>query len=189
MHFCVILVVLGRLLASFWRSWSAFGPHFGSLGPSWHALLAQVGPSWPKIAKKHRFFEFELRMWDPSWEPKLRKIDPVFHNICRVSPKPPLFTAYARPRNFNHPVGCFPSSTQKPKISRSGPPGVFRGAPWAPQLGKMVLQGAQRCLKVPSRHLKSPFWAEEGNQKKASIPSRFLTIVDAKIGGTVQNFE
>ena len=75
MHFCVILVVLGRLLASFWRSWSAFGPHFGSLGPSWHALLAQVGPSWPKIAKKRRFFEFKLRLGDPSWEPKSRKND------------------------------------------------------------------------------------------------------------------
>ena len=110
--------------------------------------------------------------------------------IFAESPPNPLYlTLTLSACNFNHPVGCFPSSTQKPKKSRSGPPGVFRGAPWAPQLGKMVLQGAKRCLKVPSRHLKSSFLAEEGNQKKASIPSCFLTIFGAKIGGTVQNFE
>ena len=55
MHFCLILAVLGRLLASFRLSWEASGPHFGSLGASWGALLAQVGPSWPKIAKKIDF--------------------------------------------------------------------------------------------------------------------------------------
>ena len=59
--FGVILAVLERFWASFWVSW---------------ALLARpFGPSWPKIAKKGRFFDFDFRMWDPSWEPKLRKID------------------------------------------------------------------------------------------------------------------
>ena len=98
--------------------------------------------------------------------------------------------------NFNHPVGCFPSSTQKLKRLRSGPPGVFRGAPWAPQVSQMVLQGAKRCLKVPSRYRKSSFLAEEGNRKKASInrkkasiPSCFLNIFCEKSIGTVQNFE
>ena len=63
-HFCLILTVLGCLLVSFWLSWDALGPHFGSLGASWGGFLAQVGPSWPKIAKKNRFFEFDLRIWD-----------------------------------------------------------------------------------------------------------------------------
>ena len=45
--------------------------------------------------------------------------------------------------------------------SRSGPPGVFRGAPWAPQISKMVFQDAKKCIKVLSRHLKSPFWAHQ----------------------------
>ena len=54
-HFCLILTVLGCLLVSFWLSWDALGPHFGSLGASWGGFLAQVGPSWPKIAKKIDF--------------------------------------------------------------------------------------------------------------------------------------
>ena len=37
-HFCLFLAVLGCLLVSFWLSWDAFGPHFGSLGASWGAL-------------------------------------------------------------------------------------------------------------------------------------------------------
>ena len=57
-HFCLILAVLGHLLASFWLSWhpfAKFGSHLGSLGTSWGALLTQVGPSWPKIVKKVDF--------------------------------------------------------------------------------------------------------------------------------------
>ena len=103
-----------------------------------------------------------------KFPPVFQKIDPAFHQLCRVSPKPPLFTAYARPCNFNHPVGCFPSSTKKHEKSRSGPPGVFRGAPWAPQISTMVLQGGKRCLKVPSRHPKSPLSAGQQASRSAS---------------------
>ena len=60
-HFCLILTVLGRLLASFWSSWRPFGSHFGSLGASWGALLTQVGPSWPKIVKKVDFLNLSPR--------------------------------------------------------------------------------------------------------------------------------
>jgi len=79
-------------------------------------------------------------------------------------------TSITRLGAFRHP----PKNLQK---SRSGTPGVFHGAPWAPQLGKMVLQGAKSRLKVPSRHRKPPFLAEEGNQKKASIPSCFMASI------------
>ena len=93
-----------------------------------------------------------------------KKSDQRFTKFAESPPTPLYLPLTLTNCNFNHPVGCFPSSTQKPKKSRSGPPGAFRGPPWAPQLGKMMLQGAKR-------HLKSPFWAEEGNPKKASIPS------------------
>ena len=80
---------LGILGGSFWLSWGAFWPHFGSLGTlvgpilallgrlgtSWDAFFAQVGPSWPKIAKKTPIFGFAFRIWDPSWDPKTKKID------------------------------------------------------------------------------------------------------------------
>ena len=61
---------LGILGGSLWLSWGAFWPHFGSLGTlvgpilallgrlgtSWDAFFAQVGPSWPQIAKKNLIF-------------------------------------------------------------------------------------------------------------------------------------
>ena len=59
--FGVILAVLERFWASFWVSW---------------ALLARpFGPSWANLVKKGRFFDFNLRLGDPSWEPKSRKND------------------------------------------------------------------------------------------------------------------
>ena len=53
--FGLICALLGRLLASFALSWGTFWPHFGSLGASWNAFYAQIGPSWPKIVKKVDF--------------------------------------------------------------------------------------------------------------------------------------
>ena len=70
-----ILVLLGRLLALFWLSWDTFGPHFGSLGASWDALLAQVGPRWPKMAKKTSIFLIIFRKLAQVGRPKSRKID------------------------------------------------------------------------------------------------------------------
>ena len=58
--FGFILAFLGRLLDPFWLSWDVLG----RLGTPFLPKLAQVGPSWPKIAKKNRFFEFDLRIWD-----------------------------------------------------------------------------------------------------------------------------
>ena len=70
-----MLALLGRLLASLWLSWGAFGPHFASLETPWDAILAQLGPCWPNMAKKTRFFEFELRKLAQVGKPKSRKID------------------------------------------------------------------------------------------------------------------
>ena len=80
----VILPLLGRLVTSFFRSWDGFWPHFGALGASWGTLLAQVGPSWPKMAKKTRFFELHFRIWDPSWDPKSKKIDVENENLFKM---------------------------------------------------------------------------------------------------------
>merc|ERR1712078_365877 len=58
------LVLLGRLLASFALSWGV--------------LERLLCPSWPKLAQdseKSRFFEFDLQIGDPSWDPNLKKID------------------------------------------------------------------------------------------------------------------
>ena len=106
-----------------------------------------------------------------NFPPIFQKIYPVFHQLCRVSPNPPLFTAYARSMqlqspgwvlsvnplyltltlsacNFNHPVGCFPS----PEKSRSGAPGVFREAP----LGSPARQnGAPGCQKMSKSTLRA----------------------------------
>ena len=133
--------------------WESLGPAKSSWDSS-ESVIFIYSPNHEKVTKK-------CLKWIPKFQPLFQKIWPAFRLIGRVSPQPPLFTAYARPCNFNHPVGCFPSSIQKPKKSRSGPPGVFRGAPWAPQVSKMLLQGTKRCLKVPSRHLKSAFWAHQ----------------------------
>ena len=69
------MALLGRLLASFWLSWDACWTHFGSLGTSWDAFFAQVGPSWPKIPKKTWIFEFNLRKLAQVGTQKWRKID------------------------------------------------------------------------------------------------------------------
>ena len=61
--FWLVLALLGRV-------WDAFGPHFGSLGASWDAFLAQVGPSWPKRAKKVDFFNL-TSAYGPDLGPKL----------------------------------------------------------------------------------------------------------------------
>ena len=84
-HFCLILAVLGCLLVSFWLSWDAFGPHFASLRASWGGFLAQVGPSWPKIAKKIDFLNLtsgsgtklgpKLAQDPPKSRPKPEKSD------------------------------------------------------------------------------------------------------------------
>ena len=80
---------LGVLGGSFWLSWGAFWPHFGSLGTlvgpilallgrlgtSWDAFFAQVGPSSPKITKKTLIFQFNLRKLAQVGTQKLRKID------------------------------------------------------------------------------------------------------------------
>ena len=58
----LILALLGRLLASFWLSWGV--------------LERLLCPSWPKFAQdneKHSIFEFDFRIWDPSWDPKIKK--------------------------------------------------------------------------------------------------------------------
>ena len=73
--FWCVSALLGRLSTSFWLSWDGFGSHFGSLGASWGALVPQIGPSWPKIAKKVDFFSFDYGFGVPSWTPKSRKID------------------------------------------------------------------------------------------------------------------
>ena len=66
-------------MASLWLSWDAFGPHFGSLGTSWGGFLAQVGPSWPKIAKKIDFLNlspgFGTKL-GPKLGPKLAQDPP-----------------------------------------------------------------------------------------------------------------
>ena len=63
-----ILAFLEDFLASCWR-------RLGSLGASWGAFWAQVGPSRPKIPKKTSIFEFELRKLAQVGTPKSRKID------------------------------------------------------------------------------------------------------------------
>ena len=79
---------LGILGGSFWLSWGAFWPHFGSLGTlvgpilallgrlgtSWDAFFAQVGPSWPKIPKKTSIFGFDFRKLAQVGSQKSRKI-------------------------------------------------------------------------------------------------------------------
>ena len=69
-----ILALLGSVLASFWFSWETFWPHFGSLGLSWAAFLAQDGTRWPKMAKKTSIFGFALRTWKTFWDRKSKKI-------------------------------------------------------------------------------------------------------------------
>ena len=83
-----------------------------------------------------------------SWEPQILRSQRVL----------PL-----RSGKLSHSTVNFENALLKGSVPSwpSGSPGVFRGAPWAPQVSKMVLQGAKRCLKVPSRHLKSPFWAHQ----------------------------
>ena len=70
----IVLPLLGHLLASFWLSWDAFWPHFGSLGaplglilrllkhpgtPFW-PNLAHVGPTW---RKKLAFLSLSCGSW------------------------------------------------------------------------------------------------------------------------------
>ena len=71
----VIVALLGRLLASFWLSWDACWAHFGSLGTSWDAFFAQVGPSSPEITKKTLIFQFDFRKLAQVGTQKLRNID------------------------------------------------------------------------------------------------------------------
>ena len=114
-----------------------------------------------------------------------KKSDQCSGSPAESPPNPLYLTLTLAQRNFNHPVGCFPSSTQKPKKSRSGPPGVFHVTPRAPQISKMVLQGAKRCLKVPSRHLKSPFWAHQ-IAAASSQPSTYkmkAASIKSQVGG------
>ena len=83
---------LGILGGSLWLSWGAFWPHFGSLGTlvgpilallgrlgtSWDAFFAQVGPSWPKIAKKIDFLKVRPRFGHQvgtQVDPRLSKIE------------------------------------------------------------------------------------------------------------------
>ena len=73
--FGVMLPLLRRFWDSFWLSWGALGTHFGSLGAPWDAILPQVGPSWPNIAKKTVIFEFDARKLAQVGRPKSRKID------------------------------------------------------------------------------------------------------------------
>merc|ERR1712078_669175 len=67
--------VLWRLLNSFCLSWDTFGLHFRPLESSWDAILAQLGPSWPKMPKKTSIFGFDFRSWHQVGSPKSRKID------------------------------------------------------------------------------------------------------------------
>ena len=82
--------VLWRIFASFWMSWDAVWLHFGCLGTLLGLILGLSGPleapSWAKMAQdseKCRFFVFNARIWDPSWDPKSRKIDIKNHVFFR----------------------------------------------------------------------------------------------------------
>ena len=55
---------------SFWRSWALLGRLFDSLGASWDAFLAQVGPSWPNRMKKVDFLNLPSA-YDQDLGPKL----------------------------------------------------------------------------------------------------------------------
>ena len=60
-------------------SWGTFWPHFGALGASWGGFLAQVGPSWPKIAKKIDFLNLTCGLGTklgPKLGPKLAQDPP-----------------------------------------------------------------------------------------------------------------
>ena len=73
--FGLICALLGHLLASFWLSWGV--------------LERLLCPSWPKFAQdseKKLFFECDARIWDPSWDPKIKKIDIIFFfsRVCNI---------------------------------------------------------------------------------------------------------
>ena len=50
------------------------------------SVIFTYSPNHEKVKKQHL-------KWTLKFPPMFQKIDPVFHNICRVSPKPPLFTS------------------------------------------------------------------------------------------------
>ena len=58
---------LGCVLVSFYLSWVGSRPHFGAVGTSWSTFLAQVGPSWLKLAQV-----------GPKWAPRWPQVGPCW---------------------------------------------------------------------------------------------------------------
>ena len=161
--------------------WESLGPAKSSWDSSESAIFTYA-PNHEKVPK------IDLK-WTLVFPPILWKIWPVFRLLGRVSPNPPLFTAYASQLQLQSPgwvLSVIHPKTWKIKIWTP------RCLPWSP-LGSPARQnGAPGCQKVPKSILqasKITVLGRGGKPKKASIPSCFLTILGAKIGGTVQNFE